>query len=287
MYDVTSIKNYILFLKKQCGLMITLHPIKEEPLIFSSELINFNLHDNPYCIYIKSFPHVYHHCIERQNKVFDKCKGGSFCGCCFSGCMEFVYPISNGNETVGFISVSGYKTENATGYLSTTAEKYSIPIENLMKTYSALKTPPPKEEVDTLILPLCDMLELAYIKSATDHKVEEDFIDRAIRYIKQYHTYNITLDDLCSHFSCSRFYISHRFKKNTGRSFREYLNDIRIEDAKSLLAYSNLSVSEIAFSIGFNDSNYFSNVFKKQVGVSPIAYRRKLAQKDGGTIQNY
>ena len=106
MYNVTSIKNYILFLKKQCGLMITLHPIKEEPLIFSSELINFNLHDNPYCIYIKSFPHVYHHCIERQNKVFDKCKGGSFCGCCFSGCMEFVYPISNGNETVGFISVN-------------------------------------------------------------------------------------------------------------------------------------------------------------------------------------
>ncbi len=280
MYDVTSIKNYILFLKKQCGLLITLHPKKDEHLILLSELINFNLHDNPYCIYLKSFPHVYRHCIERQNKVFDKCKGASFCGCCFSGCMEFVYPISNGNETVGFISVSGYKTGNATQYITATAEKYSIPIENLMKTYSSLKTPPPKADVDTLIHPLCDMLELAYIKSNIDHKIEEDFIDLAIRYIKQYHTSNITLDDLCKHFSCSRFYISHRFKKFTGLSFREYLNNIRIEDAKSLLAYSNLSVSEISYSIGFNDSNYFSNVFKKQVGFSPIAYRRYLAQNN-------
>lgn len=279
MRDITSIKNYILFLKTQLGLYVTLHPSKKEHLILPSELINFNLHDNPYCIYLKSFPHVYRHCIERQNKVFDKCKSGAFCGCCFSGCMEFVYPISDGTETVGFVSVSGYKTPNADQYISATAEKYCIPLANLTKTYSVLKPPPPKEELDALIQPLCDMLELAYIKSSVDPRAEEDFIDRAIRYIKQYHTCDITLDDLCKHFSCNRYYISHRFKKSTGYSFREYVNTLRIEDAKSLLAHSYLSVSEISFAIGFKDSNYFSNVFKKKLGMSPVAYRKLLIKE--------
>ena len=276
MYDVTSIKNYILYLKKECGLFITLHPKENENLIVPSELIAFNLHDNPYCIYLKSFPHAYQHCVERQGKVFDKCLNGSFCGCCFSGCMEFVYPISNGNKTIGFISVGGYKTENAAQYISATSEKYCIPLDNLANIYSKLKEPPQKEELDTLIQPLCDMLELAYIRSAVKTQSDESFIDGVVMYVKQYHTCDITLEDLCKHFSCDRYYISHRFKKGTGQSFREFLNSLRIEDAKSLLAHSKLSVSEIAFSIGFKDSNYFSNVFKSKVGVSPNAYRKKL-----------
>ena len=181
---------------------------------------------------------------------------------------------------MGFISVGGYKIENSDSYIFTTSKKYGIPYENLKNAYSALKTPPNKSEIDTLILPLCDMLELAYLKTNNDGKSSTDFIDQVIRYIKQYHTCNITLEDLCKHFSVSRFYISHRFKKSTGKTFREYLNSVRIEDAKSLLKHSKLSVTEISFSVGFGDSNYFSSVFKKEIGVSPLAYRRKLNTQD-------
>ena len=280
MYDVTSIKNYILFLKKECGLFITLHPKENENLIVPSDLIAFNLHDNPYCIYIKSFPHAYRHCIERQGKVFDKCLDGSFCGCCFSGCKEFVYPISNGTKTIGFISVGGYKTENAGQYISAVSEKYFIPLDNLTSIYSKLKDAPEKTEIDTLIHPLCDMLELAYTRAAIKDLSDDSFIDRVVRYVKQRHTCDISLDDLCEHFSCDRYYISHRFKKSTGLSFREFINGLRIEDAKSLLAHSSLSINEISYSIGFKDSNYFSNVFKKSVVSSPSAYRRSQARTE-------
>ena len=279
MHDVTSIKKYILFLKKQCGLFLSLHPIKKESLILSSELIDFNIHDNPYCIYLKSFPEVQRICANGQQKVFEKSKRGSFCGCCFFGCFEYVYPISNGQEVIGFVSVGGYKSDNADPYISATAKKLSIPVENLKKAYKALKEPPSKEEIDVLLLPLCDMLELAYLKSGDDGKNEETFMERVLRYIKRYHTCNITLEDVCDHFSCSRFYISHRFKKSTGKTFREFLTALRIEDAKSLLKHSKLTVTEISFSVGFSDSNYFSNVFKKQTGLSPLAYRRTQTQR--------
>ena len=72
MYDVENIKNYILFLKRECGLYLTLHPYGDESLITQSELITFNIHDNPYCIYVKTLDGVWQHCIESQNKVRDK-----------------------------------------------------------------------------------------------------------------------------------------------------------------------------------------------------------------------
>jgi len=139
MYDITNIKNYILFLKNQCGLSVTLHPIGEESLIFSGDLITFNIHDNPYCVYVKSFPAAQQHCISRQHKILEKCKDGAFCGCCFAGCYEFVYPIFDGHKTVGFISVSGYRCTNSDSYISAAAEKYCIPLGPLKEAYKALK----------------------------------------------------------------------------------------------------------------------------------------------------
>jgi len=279
MYDITHIKNYILFLKRHCGLSVTLHPIGRESLILTSELITFNIHDNPYCVYVKSFPGAQKHCIERQRKIIKKCESGSFCGSCFAGVREFVYPIRNGREIVGFISVSGYRTPDAESYVNSTAKTYFIPIESLTDAYGTLKEHmPSKEEIDTLLIPLCNMLELAYIRTENDNEKEEHLIDAVIRYIKKHHTQSIKLEDVCRQFACSRSYISHTFKKETGRTFKEYLTEIRIEDAKALLRYSGLSVTEIAFSVGMGNSNYFSGVFKRHVGVSPASYRK--SQRD-------
>ena len=70
---IAEIKNYILFLKKQCQLEITLHPNGNEQLISESELIYFNIHENSHCIYVKTFPKAHEHCINRQYKINEKC----------------------------------------------------------------------------------------------------------------------------------------------------------------------------------------------------------------------
>lgn len=276
MYDVKDIKNYILYLKRECGLYITLHPHVDESLITMSELINFNIHEHPYCIYIKTFDNAYRHCIERQKKVREKCREGSFCGKCFAGVWEFVYPIKRNDQLLGFISVSGYQTENAKSFIVETSRTYHIPQTNLEETYSFLKKEiPDKKWVDTLVMPLCNMLELAYIKNDVDALDENNVINCVLRYMKRYYPQNITLEMICEHFGCSRSYLSHNFKKNIGQSFRECLTDLRLNNAESLLKYSELSITEIAYSVGFSESAYFSNVFKKKYGISPMTYRKK------------
>ena len=278
MYDVSHIKNYILFLKNEHGLSITLHFTEDDDRTVQNELMIFNIHDNSHCVLVKTSPDAWRHCIERQQKITEKCRKGSFCGVCYAGVREYVYPIKKEGDVTGFICVSGYSCDGAESYLSATAEKYGLPLENLKKTYASLKKDlPEKERTDVLIAPLCDMLELAYTRS--DSIGKESLTDRVIHYLKRNHTSSVSLDDICKHFSCSRSLISHSFKKQTGKSIKEYLTELRLEDARSLLSYSSLSITEIAFLAGFSDSNYFSNIFKKQTGLSPMAYRKSTKSK--------
>ena len=272
---VNEIKNYILFLKRECKLEITLHPCGNEQLISDSELVLFNIHENPYCVYIKTFPDAFEHCIKRQEKVIDKCRNGSFCGTCYAGMREYVYPIYDDDLLVGFISVSGYRDSNYGSYIDKCSNRFDIPKRSLRKAILSLKGEmPDKAYVDTLIIPLMRMFELAYSKLANKEK-DNNMVLEIIKYINRHYAENITLQQICGEFSRSRSCISHAFKKETGRSFREYLIDVRIQSAKSLLCHSNLTISEIAFSVGFNDSNYFSSVFKSHTGISPRMYRNR------------
>ena len=68
-------------------------------------------------------------------------------------------------------------------------------------------------------------------------------------------------------------YLSRIFKKETGRSFVEYLTDLRIEKAKLLLKNSDLKIYEIAERVGIDNPNYFGILFKKVEGCSPLEYR--------------
>ena len=72
----------------------------------------------------------------------------------------------------------------------------------------------------------------------------------------------------------SSTYFSKKFKEVTGFGFKEYILNIRMKKACLLLLETKLSVTEIAYETGFNDSNYFGDVFKRIKGVSPLKYRK-------------
>ena len=182
------------------------------------------------------------------------------------------------NNILGFISVSGYAYEQSSKYISFVSEIFDSNPDSVLKEYNKLKASiPDKARIDTLVLPLCKMLELAYIK---EHNEPEPYsLSEAIcRYIQRNYSIDLTANHICEHFSCSKSYFSHNFKSYTGKSFREYLTDTRLNYAKQLLEHSELNITQISFSVGFNDSNYFSNIFKQKTGISPLAYRKSKKQ---------
>ena len=92
-------------------------------------------------------------------------------------------------------------------------------------------------------------------------------------YIDENFSDEINLDILCSKFSISKSHLSRQFKASTGFGINEYVSLVRIKNAEKLLLTTDYSITKIAELCGFNDSSYFSAVFKKLKGISPLKLR--------------
>jgi len=99
-------------------------------------------------------------------------------------------------------------------------------------------------------------------------------IRSAIEYICSNFNTELTLEDVAENVHLNPTYFSTLFKQSTGSSFKEYLNMIRIEESKRLLANTEYSIIDIAIATGFEDQSYFSKVFKKYTGITPKQYRQ-------------
>lgn len=98
-------------------------------------------------------------------------------------------------------------------------------------------------------------------------------IKEACDYISKHYSEDISLSDVAEKIHLNPSYLSSLFKQVTGSSFKEYLNRVRIEEAKSLLENTDYSIMEIAVATGYSDQSYFSKVFRKLTGITPKQYR--------------
>ncbi len=104
--------------------------------------------------------------------------------------------------------------------------------------------------------------------------VDNQLMQEIATYIYDNYDKKISLDDMSRKFHISRSYLSKKFKTITGFGFKEYLINVRIKNACTLLLETNKSITDIAFECGFNDSNYFGDAFRHVKGVSPNKYRK-------------
>ncbi len=104
--------------------------------------------------------------------------------------------------------------------------------------------------------------------------------EKAMRYIEErYGDSSLSAEDVCAHLHVSRSYFFEVFKKETGRSFVQYLTDVRMERAISLLHDPEMKTITVAYAVGYEEPNYFSHVFKRRFGVTPARYRRQATEK--------
>lgn len=100
-----------------------------------------------------------------------------------------------------------------------------------------------------------------------------------VHYMKEHLAEDLSTSTMSEHIGCSRSYFCIIFKKFCGMSFGDFLQQVRIDYAKRLLCETEDSVTEIAFSSGYNDIYYFNRVFRKIVCQSPMEYRKNSRKK--------
>lgn len=100
------------------------------------------------------------------------------------------------------------------------------------------------------------------------------FVEKAVEYVHEHYAdQNLSIETICSYLNVSAAYFSTIFKKETGKTFINYLTDYRMEKALELLMTQNEKTYIIAEKVGYSDPNYFSYAFKKQFGMSPSKYK--------------
>ena len=87
---------------------------------------------------------------------------------------------------------------------------------------------------------------------------------------------NITIEELAIEVNMSKYYFLREFKKFTGNTPYQHIIDMKISEAKRMLANSNKSISEITLALGFSDQSHFSNTFKRFMRMSPASFRKKF-----------
>lgn len=105
---------------------------------------------------------------------------------------------------------------------------------------------------------------------------EQTLIARIVRYIEAHYTEDVSLESVAAIAFMNPYYFSSFFKKHTKRNFKQYVTDLRMEQAVQLLKTTDLMVYEIAEKVGYNNARHFSDMFKKHTGKLPQEFKQSL-----------
>jgi two-component system, response regulator YesN len=207
-----------------------------------------------------------------EKKLMTKVKTGNFFEAkgVLNDLLGYVF-FSEGNS----LDIIKSRSIELCSLLSRAAIEGGAPTDNILKiNNNFLKIISNINDFENLCYKLQEVVE-AFTESmfGTVSTKNNGIIKKAIHYIAKNFSRNITLEDVAKEVHLNPSYFSSFFKQSTGSSFKEYLNMIRIEESKRLLANTDYSVIDIAVATGFDTQSYFSKVFKKYTGLTPRQYR--------------
>jgi two-component system response regulator YesN len=127
------------------------------------------------------------------------------------------------------------------------------------------------------LIRVVDCCEAALSSGVTAKPTLDDRVVRAMRYIQEHGgDGRLTLQHLARNVHVSPWHLARMIKRQTGQGFVAHLHQVRIAAACQRLEQTALSVKEIAGAVGYDSSSQFDRRFKRQVGVTPLSYRRSM-----------
>ena len=181
-------------------------------------------------------------------------------------CFEYIYSVTGSVICIMFFAASHFLTQITDGR-EQLGEPFESP-EQMQKIVSDLEaTVVYIKELFTKVMQVRDA-------QTTEHN--SDVVENAKKYISEnYHDEELTLNTVAHEVNVSPNHLSAMFSQKTGQTFVKYLTDVRMHRAKELLKCTSKRSNEICEEVGYRDPHYFSHLFKKNVGCSPIQYRER------------
>jgi len=150
-------------------------------------------------------------------------------------------------------------------------------LSHVNKLIENLKNPTGISDV-SMILAALSVLEEMFAQTETEFSAlsqYSDLIHRATVHINEHFSEDISEKELAQSFGLSYAYFSRAFKAATGKSFRDYLSGVRINQAQQLMVNTDLSVADVAAKCGYGSVSHFISAYKRAHGTSPLQARKR------------
>lgn len=158
---------------------------------------------------------------------------------------------------------------------------YQNHLEDLLHIYSTASPYRDWTAADCISHMLTQLLnEPADTRPSGQHTLPDD-IRYLVTYMENNFSANLSLNYLSEFSGISKYHLSREFKKYTGSSPIDYLIQLRIEHAKTLLRSTDMPANKIAHTVGIHDLNNFTSLFRKKTGATPGEYRKNLLKENG------
>lgn len=131
-----------------------------------------------------------------------------------------------------------------------------------------------------LLLHIIEISEKDLSSYSKKHSEQNDYVSFALKYIQENYKEKIVIKDISDKLNISPSYLSKIFFNHMNMTLLSYINTYRMNQAVTLIANTDMTMTEIADKIGMNDSQHFSKLFKSTIGSTPCQYRKILWKED-------
>lgn len=252
--------------------------------------MRYKIHSAPICNKAKTTAAGFRACLRCKSWAVKKAVHGPYEGHCYLGIYETVRPIFFHDKPICILFIGNALSGSSITFQERVKKSCKITGVNQELLLDSLDTlQPVKDSADAR--QIADILEfiilntldktpsLAHFRHSTSpirETAKHWAVKSAELYVKSYYDRPIKLSYLANLYFIHPDYLRRLFKKETGITFSEYLNRVRINRAKELLSDSAQTVTSICFEVGYNNVCYFNKLFKKSTGMSPREFRQNL-----------
>ena len=235
---------------------------------------------NPYCNAIQSTPQGFRACQCSDVALLKKCRENrqAEIHVCHAGLVDIAVPILYENEILGYVVLGQLKKERL---FSDLPEKPALSTWNndeMQALYDSL--PLYDDQKAKSVLRIAVMLTKHILLENMLRPSPEGSLERAIAFIEQHLESALDVQTISKGAGLSKSALYQLFHKRLQCTVSEYVNQRRVERAIQLLRDSALSVEEIAARTGFSRASYFTRIFRRQTGTTPLKYRKSQQSSD-------
>lgn len=230
---------------------------------------------NDYCGLIQSKEKGRRACVDSDMRLLKKCSQTlkTEIRVCHAGLISVAEPIIYDENIIGYLVFGKIRTKSDFTSNSGYAKNLGLDMDAARELYNKVSFFD-KEKIES-VSNIAVML-VKYI--LLENMFRSDFSEstqRVVNYINQNLCRELSIKEISQNCNVSKSVIYKNFRKSFNMTVSEYVNSKRIEKSLDLLLKTEYSIEEISQKVGFLSTSYFSRTFKKQMGISPLKYRKK------------